>query len=155
MEELINSPEYQKILPYIYILLSGFVLLLFLLIYLSVLGRKTLLLIKKENRCVTPEQSWLLLLPFFHIYWNFIFMRRLVDSLNNEFYDRKEEVEENPTQMNGYFYAWSFLVLNLPLPAFIFFITFLLTIVSIILYIAKINEYKKQLENSQNLDNSF
>jgi hypothetical protein len=79
MEELINSPEYQKILPYIYILLSGFILLLFLLIYLSILGRKTLLLIKKENRCVTPEQSWLLLLPFFHIYWNFIFMRRLVD----------------------------------------------------------------------------
>ena len=152
MEEIINSPEYQKLLPYLFVIFGACILLLFLYIYLCFIGQRTILLIKEENRHVTPEQAWLFLIPFFNIYWNFVFMRRLVDSLNNEFYDRKMEVEENPTQKNGYFFAWSFLVLNLPLPAFIFFVSFLLTLVAIIFYIAKIVEHKKLLEQTQNLD---
>ena len=146
MEELLNSPEYQQLLPYLpYLLTAGIVRIAFVLV-LCVTGKNTLLLIREENRCVTPNQSWLLLIPFFNIYWNFIYMRRLVDSLNNEFYDRKVAVEENPTEKSGYFFAGSFLVYNFPLPMFVGFVAFIISIIALILYVAKVKEYKKILE---------
>jgi len=147
MEELINSPEYQKLLPYVPYLLTAVFLRLIFVIYLCLAGKKTLLLIKEENRCITPSQVWLLLIPFFNIYWNFMFMRRMVDSLNNEFYDRQVAVEENPTEKYGYFFAGTFLVYNFPLPIFIGFVVYILSIIALIVYIAKLNEYKKLLED--------
>ncbi|MGN0003983.1 MAG: hypothetical protein ACI35V_11160 [Sphingobacterium composti] len=147
MEELINSPEYQRLLPYVPYLLTAVLLRLILVIYLCVVGRNTILLIKEGNRCITSEQVWLLLIPFFNIYWNFVYMRRLVDSLNNEFYDRQIAVEENPTQKSGYFFAGSFLVYNFPLPLFVGFVAYILSIIALVLYIAKVKEYKKLLEN--------
>ena len=153
MEELINSPEYQQLLPYLPYLGTAAVLRIILVITLCIVGKKTLLSIKKENRCVTPDQSWLLLIPFFNIYWNFIYMRRMVDSLNNEFYDRKVAVEENPTEKNGYFFAGTFLVYNFPLPMFVSFVIFFISIVALIVYVAKLNEYKKLL--AQEVEDSF
>ena len=147
MEEFINSPEYQKLLPYVPYLLTAVFLRLIFVIYLCLAGKKTLLLIKEENRCITPSQVWLLLIPFFNIYWNFMFMRRMVDSLNNEFYDRQVAVEENPTEKYGYFFAGTFLVYNFPLPIFIGFVVYILSIIALIVYIAKLNEYKKLLED--------
>ena len=146
MEEIINSPEYQNLLPYLpYLIIAGLFRFVFV-IGLCITGKRTLLLIKKENRCITPDQSWLLLIPFFNIYWNFIFMRRLVDSLNNEFYDRQIAVEENPTEKSGYFFAGSFLVYNFPIPMFVGFVAFIVSIIALILYVAKVREYKNLLE---------
>lgn len=147
MEEIINSPEYQKLLPYVPYLLTAVFLRLLFVIFLCVSSKKALLLIKEENRCITSGQVWLLLIPFFNIYWNFIFMRRIVDSLNNEFYDRQVAVEENPTEKYGYFFAGTFLVYNFPLPMFVGSVMYILSIVALIIYVAKINEYKKLLED--------
>lgn len=150
MEELLNSPEFQKFIPYL-IGAAVFQLVIWLLFANSV--RTTLNLIKKENRCILPVQSWFVALPFFNIYWNFIVVARLRDSLINEFYDRKVAVEESPTQKEGYIYAGSFLTSNFPLPAFIKYIVSIMTLVGLIMYWRKIYEYKKLLKHTQNYSN--
>lgn len=159
MEEFINSPEYQKLLPYLpyvpYVLFAVFIRVI-LEILLCVISRRTLLQIREENRCMHVDQVWLILIPFFCIYWNFMFMRKMVDSLNNEFHDRKVAVEENPTQKSGYFFAGTYLAYNLPVPMFIGFVAYILGIVTLIVYIAKVNEYKKLLEDETlRLDDQF
>lgn len=147
MEEIINSPEYQKLLPYVPYIQVAFFVRLALEIVLCIISRRTLLQIKEENRCMHVDHVWLILIPLFCIYWNFVFMRRMVDSLNNEFYDRKIAVEENPTQKSGYFFAGTYLVYNFPAPLFIKFVTYILGIVTLFIYTAKIREYKKLLED--------
>lgn len=143
MEELLQSADFQKILPYL-VGVAIFQFLLWLLFANTI--RVTLKLIKIENRCLLPSQSWFVALPFFNIYWNFVVVRRLADSLNNEFYDRKIAVEENPTQTQGMWYAGSFMVSNFPLPAFISYLTSISTLIGFIVYWMKINEYKKLLK---------
>lgn len=148
MEEILNSPEFQKLAPYLpYISFAGF-LRLAIMINLCISVRSSLLLMREENRCIVPGQVWFLLLPFFNIYWNFIVVRRFTDSLNNEFYDRKVAIEEKPTEKSGYWFAGSFLVYNFPIPLFVSFGAFIIGIITLILYTVKVNEYKKLLMNT-------
>jgi len=107
---------------------------------------KTLKLVKKENRNILPGQVWYVALPLFNIYWNFEVVRRLTDSLNNEFYDRQVEVDERPTQKWGMLFAWTFLISNIPLPLFILTVVFVLHLVYFITYWVKIHEYKVLLK---------
>lgn len=104
--------------------------------------RNTLRLIAKENQAILPSQSWFLLLPFFNIYWNFEVARRLSYSLNNEFFDRKIAVEENPGYNAGMIYAWSYLVFHLPFPPFIRMLAMIVCFVYFISYWFKINQYR-------------
>lgn len=106
----------------------------------------TLKLVKKENQCILPKQAWFLAIPFFNIYWNFEVVRRLVDSLNNEFYDRQIEEEENPTQKSGLLFAWTFLLSNIPLPMFILVTLALLHLVYFITYWIRIAQHKSLLK---------
>ncbi len=106
----------------------------------------TLKLIKKENQNILPNQSWFVALPFFNIYWNFEVVRRLADSLNNEFYDRQIEVEERPTQKWGGLFAWTFLLSNIPLPPFIITVIAVLHLVYFITYWVKIHQHKVLLK---------
>lgn len=106
----------------------------------------TLKLIKKENRNILPGQVWYIALPLFNIYWNFEVVRRLTDSLNNEFYDRQVEVDERPTQKWGMLFAWTFLISNIPLPLFILTVIFVLHLVYFITYWVKIHEHKVLLK---------
>ena len=106
----------------------------------------TLKLIKKENRNILPGQVWYVALPLFNIYWNFEVVRRLTDSLNNEFYDRQVEVDERPTQKWGMLFAWTFLISNIPLPLFILTVIFVLHLVYFITYWVKIHEHKVLLK---------
>ncbi|GAA4521003.1 MULTISPECIES: hypothetical protein [Sphingobacterium] len=147
MEEILNSPEFQAILPYAPYIFLAFVIRLVLLILFCMMADSTLQLIKEENRCLARGQVWFLLLPFFNIYWNFVVVRRLTDSLNNEFYDRKQAVEENPTQKMGFFFAGTFLVYNFPLPMFIGFVLFILNMVALFLYFLKVKEHRELLRN--------
>lgn len=146
MEEIINSPEYKLLEPYLFVISLAFLGFLILLIVVCWQLRSSLIKIKAENRCIHPEQVWLLLLPFFNIYWNFVVARKFSDSLNNEFFDKKVAVEENPAFKNGNIFAWSFLALNFPLPGFVFFIIFILCSISLLLYSLKIREYNRLLE---------
>ncbi len=107
--------------------------------------KKTILLIQPENRCLLPNQVWGLMVPLYNIYWNFQVARMLTDSLNNEFYDRKIAVEENPTLKVGLIYAWLYLAANIPLPQFLLLFTFILSLVYFINYWIKISTYKNLL----------
>lgn len=144
MEELIqNNPDLEKVLPY---LIIGAIIQLTLWLFFANTVRSTLKLIQKENLCILPSQAWFLAVPFFNIYWNFEVVRRLADSLNNEFFDRKIAVEENPTRKQGYIFAVSFLVGNLPLPIFLRYLASLVNFIYLIVYWVKIAEYKKLLK---------
>ena len=107
--------------------------------------RATLRLIREENRCLAPGLAWSIAIPLINIFYNFIVARRLTDSLNNEFYDRKVAVDENPTLKQGYFMAYSFLALNFPLPAFIGYIVVIGCFICYVNYWIKVNEHKKLL----------
>lgn len=143
MEELLKNPEFQKLIPYL--LAAAFIQLLLWLLLANTL-RTTLLLVRKENRCILPSQVWFIALPFFNIYWNFIVARKMTDSLNNEFYDRRIAVEEEPTLNQGYMYAGGYMISMLPLPQFISFLASMIAFVGFILYWVKVAEYKKLLK---------
>ncbi|GHE29492.1 hypothetical protein [Sphingobacterium griseoflavum] len=106
----------------------------------------TLKLVKKENQNILPSQAWFVALPLFNIFWNFEVVRRLTDSLNNEFYDRQIEVDERPTQKWGMWFAWTFLISFLPLPMFILIVVSVLHLVYFITYWVKIHEHKVLLK---------
>jgi hypothetical protein len=108
--------------------------------------RKTLNLVAKENRNILPNQAWFVAVPLFNIYWNFEVARRLCDSLNNEFYDRKIAVEENPTLKEGRIYAWTYLAINVPFPPFLLVIGGILNLIYFITYWVKINQYRNLLK---------
>jgi len=106
----------------------------------------TLKLVKKENQNILPSQAWFVALPLFNIFWNFEVVRRLTDSLNNEFYDRQVEVDDRPTQKWGMWFAWTFLISFLPLPMFIIIVVSVLHLVYFITYWVKVHEHKVLLK---------
>ncbi|WP_246162271.1 hypothetical protein [Sphingobacterium phlebotomi] len=128
----------------LYMLIGG-VIRIIIWIFFALTLYRTLKLVKKDNQCILPSQAWFVALPIFNIYWNFEVVKRLTDSLNNEFYDRKVEVEEKPTQKWGLIFAWTFLLTNIPLPPFVLIIISILHLVYFITYWVKVNEYKTLL----------
>src|SRR5690554_5728481 len=100
--------------------------------------RKTMNCIASENRFFRPSQAWLLVIPFFNIYWNFIVARNLSNSLNNEFYDRKIAEEARPGLATGLSYAWMFLLSHIPFPQFILMAFMILSIIYFIQYWVKL-----------------
>ena len=106
----------------------------------------TLRLIKKDNQCILPKQAWFLAVPFFNIYWNFEVVKRLSDSLNNEFYDRQMEAEEQPTLRSGLLFAWTFLLTNIPLPMAILASLAILHLIYFVIYWVRIAQYKSLLK---------
>lgn len=145
MNELLNNPEFQKLLPYLpWIALIALIQLIILLLLANAI-KNVLLLMKEQNRLLSPYQPFLMAVPLFNIYWNFVVVRNLRDSIINECYDRKLPIDENPTQNEGYIFSWSFLVGNLPLP-FISYIASFTYIIGIVVYWKKVLEYKKLLE---------
>ena|SRR5690606_10795244 len=127
-----------------YMLIGGIIRIIIWIFFAFTLNR-TLKLVKKDNLCILPSQAWFVAVPIFNIYWNFEVAKRLADSLNNEFYDRKVEVEERPTQKWGLIFAWTFLLSNIPLPLFVLTIISILHLVYFITYWVKVNEYKTLL----------
>lgn len=113
--------------------------------------RKTLIRVSPGNRLMNPNQAWLLVIPFFNIYWNFSVASRLADSLTNEFYDRKIAEEENPGRIAGVWYAWLFLLSNIPLPAFILVTIGLLSIIYFVGYWVKVNNFRNLLVEHEKL----
>lgn len=148
MKELLEDPEFQKLIPLMpYIIAFGIVQLILLLLLGNTI-RTTLLLVKKENRLMVPAQAFFIALPLFNIFWNFQVVRQLRDSLNNEFYDRKVAVDENPTYKEGGIYAWSYLVRNFPLPSFVLYLAVIVNVVGLVIYWRKVLEYKKLLKET-------
>lgn len=104
--------------------------------------RKTLQVIAEGNRFLRPSQAWLLVIPLFNIYWNFVVVRAVSNSLNNEFFDRKIAEEENPGLMTGILYCWIFMLSHIPFPAFILLVFLVMGIIYFIQYWVKINHFR-------------
>lgn len=124
--------------------LSIFFLILVLAVWIlfAMTVRNTLKLISKENQAILPNQVWFLAVPLFNIYWNFEVARRLSYSLNNEFFDRKIPVENNPALGAGMTYAWSFLIYSFPFPLFWKMLGMIVSIIYFISYWYKVNQYR-------------
>ena len=112
--------------------------------------RKTLLLINPENRLLKPAQVWFLAVPLINIYWNFLVSRNLSYTLNNEFFDRKVAIEPNPTRKTGMIFAWSFLLLNIPLFPFFMMTLFFINVIFFIKYWVEISRYKTLIMEHNN-----
>lgn len=104
--------------------------------------RKTLQGVAEQNRFLQPAKAWLLVIPLFNIYWNFVVVRALSNSLNNEFFDRKIAEEENPGLTTGLLYCWIFMLSHIPFPAFILLVFLVMGIVYFIQYWIKINHFR-------------
>jgi len=142
--------DYENLSPeMMQLLVAVFLIRLVIWVFYANTIRKTLMRISPENRLMAPDQAWLLVIPFFNIYWNFSVASRLADSLTNEFYDRKIAEEENPGRMAGMWYAWLFLLSSIPLPAFILITLGLLSIVYFVGYWVKVNNFRNLLAEHQ------
>jgi heme/copper-type cytochrome/quinol oxidase subunit 2 len=109
---------------------------------------KTLELIHFDNRHLQPKNVWWLAVPFINIYFNFVCVRALSDSLTNEFYDRKIAEEENPGRQTGLSYAWFFLLSMFPyLPAFLKLTFSLLSMIYFVMHWVKIAHFKHLIES--------
>lgn len=131
--------EDMKLLLYFIVLA---VLSLFLGYVLTV--RKTLKLVAPENRFMSPNQSLLLLVPIFNIYWQFEVANKLSDSLTNEFYDRKVAEEENPGRAVGRVLALLNILIVIPL-AGINMAFGLAHLIYFIYYWVKVNQFRNLL----------
>jgi len=110
--------------------------------------RATVRLVREENRCLLPGQAWIVAIPLINIFYNFIVIRKLSDSLNNEFFDRQVAVDENPTLTQGYFMAYAYLASNFPLPPFIGYLVIVISLICYFNYWMKVNEYRRLLKSN-------
>lgn len=143
MLESLQQGDLQDLYQYAFI---GLGIRVFFWLLFAFTINKTLKLVKKENQCILPSQAWFVAVPLFNIFWNFEVARRLTDSLNNEFYDRKIEVEERPTQKWGLFYAWTFLLSNIPFPVSFLVSLFFLNMIYFCTYWVKIYQHQSLLK---------
>lgn len=107
--------------------------------------KKTFAKIREENRFIRPVQAWLLVIPLFNVYWNFVVARSLADSLTNEFYDRKIAEEEQPGRSVGMSYAWMSLLSHIPFPTLFVFTFGILSIIYFVQYWVKIHNFHSLL----------
>ncbi|MBY0514256.1 MAG: hypothetical protein K2P78_10140 [Gemmataceae bacterium] len=65
-------------------LLIGLAITIFYILTLT----KALNRVRPELRDLEPGQVWLVLIPFFNLYWNFVIAQKVPSSLENEFRER-------------------------------------------------------------------
>lgn len=140
----ISKPEF------LYLALGVLVVRTIVWLFFANTIRKTLLLIRPENRCILPNQVWGVAIILFNIYWNFEVAKRLRDSLINEFYDRKIAADDQPTYKKGLLYSWIYLASNIPLPLFFGPFLAILHIVTLINYWTNINSCARILREHDN-----
>jgi hypothetical protein len=108
---------------------------------------QTLELIAMENRHMQPKQVWWVAVPFVNLYYNFVCVRALSDSLTNEFFDRKIAEEENPGRQTGLMYAWFFLLSFFPVLPYFLLMTFgLLGMIYFVMHWVKVVHFKHLIE---------
>ncbi|MDQ3048182.1 MAG: hypothetical protein M3R27_11595 [Bacteroidota bacterium] len=123
-----------------------------LIFYLLTL-QNTLKEVSPENQKMPPGQVWLILIPLFGLIWQFIVVNRIADSLKAEFAKRAVQVEEDrPGYGIGIAYCILYCCSVVPLLGIF---ASLGGLVCWIIYWVKIAGYKKTLENSRFITNSF
>jgi hypothetical protein len=117
---------------------------------------KALRAVQQVNRAMEPSGVWWQLIPLFGLYWQFIVVKNLADSLRNEFESRNnesqigiweegitDEVNIHPTYTTG---RWYCITVALSFIPFIGFLTGLFALVLWITYWGQVVKYRKLLE---------
>ena|SRR5688500_9768644 len=112
--------------------------------------QKTLKAISPENRRMSPSQVWILFIPLFGMFWHFIMVAKIADSIKAESMIREIELKESRP---GYLVGLAMCILNciglfselLGLVALLSIVAFL---ICWIIYWVKIASYKKQIVNA-------
>lgn len=125
-------------------------LALFLLpaIYFLITLQNTLKAISPENRKMPPANVWLMCIPVFNFYWQFIVVEKMAKSIVAECNKLQIPLKENKPGYNLGL-AWNICYLLFLIPVIKTFIAFFL-IIFWILYWVKINQYRKMIIGNQN-----
>lgn len=149
MNPILNSVMLFMIGPWQLILLfvPFFISIVPLIFYLLTV-QNTFKLISAESRKMEPAEVWLGIIPIFGLFWSFIIVTRLADSLKLEFKKKGiEDPEDRPGYSIGIAYSVLFAATLLPiLGLFSSFAGFVCWIV----YWVKVNSFKKKLEGDWN-----
>jgi uncharacterized membrane protein YphA (DoxX/SURF4 family) len=125
-------------------------LALFLLpaIYFLITLQNTLKAISPENRKMPPANVWLMCIPVFNFYWQFIVVEKIAKSIAAEYNKLQIPLKENkPGYSLGL--AWNICYLLFLIPFIKTFVAFFLLIFWV-LYWVKINQYRKMIIQDQN-----
>jgi hypothetical protein len=135
---------FYSILGISYVILAFYILTL----------QNTLLLISKKNRKINPYTFWLLMIPYFAAFWNFVITYKLTNSILAEFTSRNIDIEKKPTFKTGFIQSCMGAIIVITVfPAkynrfFLipFGIAFILGNIFMIKYWIEVNEYRKKLK---------
>lgn len=124
---------------------SGFMIffgVIFLIIFIPALltlisVANTLAAVPAENRKMSPNQVWLVLIPVFGLIWQFIMVSRLADSLQAEFKKRNIVIKD---EIRPAFNIGIANCILLCIPGYA-----LLTVITMPIFWVKINKYEKLL----------
>jgi hypothetical protein len=123
-------------------------ILLILSVFYLVIAQNTLSAISVENRKLHPKQVWLSLIPLFGFIWMYIIVNRITDSLREEFNKRNIKVPESGFGIRiGIAYCtllWISTVLIMEIGG----VTGIAGIVCMIIYLSKLNRYRKELQQN-------
>ncbi|HVJ06727.1 MAG TPA: zinc ribbon domain-containing protein [Candidatus Saccharimonadales bacterium] len=95
-----------------------------------------------QNRATSPESAWLLLIPLFNMFWQFILYPRISETLEREFRARNLSIEPQPLRNLGLTVAVLHVCWIIPV---VHFFTGVAGFICLILYWVKISEYSNQL----------
>ncbi|MBC7863006.1 MAG: hypothetical protein IAF38_08525 [Bacteroidia bacterium] len=117
------------------------------IVYLKYLTH-TLKLVKPHNRLIEPGKLWLMLIPFFNLFYRFVVALKVSRSIQNEFEERNLPTpKDNFSQLLGLVYC----CLLSTMPLYILFTGFpgiALGVACWVVYWVKISRYKTTLENA-------
>lgn len=100
--------------------------------------------VSPANRQMSPGQVWMVFIPIFGLVWHFLMVGYIADSLAAEFRSRNIQVNEaRPGYSIGLAYC---ILLACCIIPFLNFLAIIGAIVCMIIYWAKIAEYKKLLD---------
>jgi hypothetical protein len=132
-------PVYQFLFLALFILPAIFFLLTL---------QNTLKAISSENRKMPSANVWLLCIPIFNFYWQFIVVDKIAQSISLECEKLQIPLKEaRPTYNLGL--GWNICYILFLVPVIKLFVAIILTIIWII-YWVKLNQYRKLIIEHQN-----
>ncbi len=95
-----------------------------------------------QNRATSPESAWLLLIPVFSIFWQFVLYPKIADTLEREFRARNLPIDAQPLRNLGLAVAILHVCWIIP---FVHIFTGIAGFICLILYWSKISNYSDEL----------
>jgi hypothetical protein len=144
-----NWRMYGPYYPFSGVVLGFSIVVLAIAVFYILTLRRALLRCAPHNRAAVPNTAWLLIVPFFNLFWPFFLYPRISESLEREFRERALPIEPFPARTLGLTLAILNLSCVIPL---LNLLTGIATLVCFILYWNKISGYSRQLASGSGAD---